>query len=263
MGRQNNGDLTSFELLLDTMCNTFGGIVFIALLLTILSQAIEVDHPIDAQFPGSFPLSQLPGDYSLSKLQHLNLMKIHREELAKTLESDKKSIFRAKERITALKKKLESLNLEIEALQNEKKMAIRFPRLHTVEKKPFFIAIEQGRLYLISDVSAPFSGHRGYNLSDVRVWKYGKLITIDLIPEKGQIIEPGAEKTGKLGKALDNIDPLREFISFAVFPDSFREFNEIKSIFLENGYDYNWLIIREREDITIVSEKGRGGMRVQ
>ena len=97
----------------------------------------------------------------------------------------------------------------------------------------------------------------------MRVWKYGNRITIDPIQEKGQIIEPGAEKTGNFGKALDNIDPLREFICFAVFPDSFGEFNEIKSIFLGHGYDYNWLIIREREEITIISEKGRRGMDVQ
>ena len=148
MGRQNNGDLTSFELLLDTMCNTFGGIVFIALLLAILSQALEVNHLVedaqlieDAQLPGSFPRSHLPGDYSLHKLQYLqqvNLIKIHREQLAKTLEADKNSIFRAKERITALEKKVESLNLEVESLQNQRKMAIRLPRLHTAEKKTVF-----------------------------------------------------------------------------------------------------------------------------
>ena len=36
MRRRNDGDISSFDLLLDTMCNTFGGIVFIALLLSIL-----------------------------------------------------------------------------------------------------------------------------------------------------------------------------------------------------------------------------------
>lgn len=36
MRRQNSGDISSFDLLLDTMCNTFGGVVFIALLLSIL-----------------------------------------------------------------------------------------------------------------------------------------------------------------------------------------------------------------------------------
>jgi len=41
------GDISSLDLLLDTICNTFGGIVFIALLLAILAQAAGETAKVD------------------------------------------------------------------------------------------------------------------------------------------------------------------------------------------------------------------------
>lgn len=53
MRRQNSGDISSFDLLLDTMCNTFGGIVFIALLLSILvgSTTRNAAKPVQLEGP--------------------------------------------------------------------------------------------------------------------------------------------------------------------------------------------------------------------
>ena len=39
--RTRNIDASSFDMLLDTMCNTFGGIVFIALLLSIVGGTVS------------------------------------------------------------------------------------------------------------------------------------------------------------------------------------------------------------------------------
>ena len=39
------GSGESLELLLDTMCNAFGGVMFIAMLLGVLSQFAEVTPP--------------------------------------------------------------------------------------------------------------------------------------------------------------------------------------------------------------------------
>lgn len=52
MRRQNSGDISSFDLLLDTMCNTFGGIVFIALLLSILVGSTSRNTAKPAQHEG-------------------------------------------------------------------------------------------------------------------------------------------------------------------------------------------------------------------
>jgi hypothetical protein len=45
--RGSSGDISSLDLLLDTICNTFGGIVFIALLLAILAQAAGETAKVD------------------------------------------------------------------------------------------------------------------------------------------------------------------------------------------------------------------------
>lgn len=56
--RGNGGDISSFDMLLDTMCNTFGGIVFIALLLSILVGS-AARHAVKAQTNGSPSLTEV------------------------------------------------------------------------------------------------------------------------------------------------------------------------------------------------------------
>ncbi len=286
MKNRRNEDLTSFELLLDTMCNAFGGIVFIALLLAIFSQAIELNQLKDAELSHSSSLQppssisqfhQLPGGKTMNKFLQLIhetkrlqdiLLNTYQEELAKTLEADGNRIAVIENRIRAVEKRIEYLNQKVKILQNQKERTLRLPRLHVIEKLPVFIAVQHGRLYAVSDLSvtlsdvpATLSGHRGYDLSDVRMREHGNRISFAPIPGRGQSIEQGAERSGRLRDALTNIDRDREFISFAVFPDSFGEFNQVKSIFLEHGFEYNWLIIREQ--ISIVRGKGGNGMHVQ
>ncbi len=268
MRKREDDDLTSFELLLDTMCNAFGGIVFIALLLVILSRAIELNSHEDAELPvsssSSSSIDMGTGFLMRTDLQNLNQNQDQEQiRLKKALESEEKLIYLAGEKIRSLEKNIESLNREIDVLQNKNKRTIRFPRIHTIEKKPVYIAIKYGKLYPINDLSAPFSGRegRGYDLSHVRLWEQGNLTTIEPISGKGQSIEPGAEKSGKLRAALENIDPDREFISFVVFPDSFGEFHQVKSMFLARGFDYNWLIIRDQ--LSIVKGKGGGEHHAQ
>ena len=58
--RGNGGDISSFDMLLDTMCNTFGGIVFIALLLSILAGS-KARQAVKAQSSGSPSLAEVEG----------------------------------------------------------------------------------------------------------------------------------------------------------------------------------------------------------
>lgn len=56
--RDKGGDISSFDMLLDTMCNTFGGIVFIALLLSILVGS-AARHAVKANTNGSPSLTEV------------------------------------------------------------------------------------------------------------------------------------------------------------------------------------------------------------
>jgi len=46
MSRRRGGEASSLELLLDTMCNTFGGVMFIAISLFVVISAMEPDRPV-------------------------------------------------------------------------------------------------------------------------------------------------------------------------------------------------------------------------
>lgn len=282
MRNRRNEDLSSFDLLLDTMCNTFGGIVFIALLLIILAQAIEVNHPEDAHISppalSSLPssvegITKLPEEelakalsgliYKMGQLRQDVSLQARKAQLLKILGADKRRMAATEVNIKVLKKKVEELSREVEVIENQKKRTFRLPRLHTIEKQPVFIALKHKKLYFISDLSHKFSGRRRYDMSDIRVRKSKNRITIEPIPGRGRVIEQGmgVGRSAGLGQALTNINPDREFISFAVFPDSFGEFNQIKDIFLEHGFDYNWLIIKDK--FSIVRGKGGAGTHVQ
>ncbi|NCC50845.1 MAG: hypothetical protein EOM20_06460 [Spartobacteria bacterium] len=68
MRRRSSGDISSFDLLLDTMCNTFGGIVFIALLLAILVGATNrnVEEPTQTEGPSLSEVEALAEETRLS-----------------------------------------------------------------------------------------------------------------------------------------------------------------------------------------------------
>ncbi|MBF0234363.1 MAG: hypothetical protein HQK65_15185, partial [Desulfamplus sp.] len=262
-------DSGSFELLLDTMCNTFGGIVFIALLLSLLSQATEINN-----------LSNI-SDYSVSNLSLSDSLKKETDsdssvkELLKKVEQVKSDIS-AKDRknqlenqiridhqslesteasIKILEKEVARLRQEVASSQKPRQRELRLPRLHKIEKSPVFIAIRQGRFYTITNVSYSIAdlsssswgnSRRGYDVSDNFVREYNDVVTIEPLAGKGQTIRKGSENTGKILQTISNINPQKEFVTFAVYPDSFYEFNYVKNIFIDRGFDYNWFIIKDR-----------------
>jgi len=59
---------------------------------------------------------------------------------------------------------------------------------------------------------------------------------------------PGS--TGSL--ILRNVDKHTEFLSFAVYPDSYREFNYVKEFFTSRGYDFNWTRMEDEQTISII-----------
>ncbi len=61
-----------------------------------------------------------------------------------------------------------------------------------------------------------------------------------------------AENSGKLNAALKNLNPSHEYILFCVYKDSFAEFNHVKKLFVDKGFDYNWIICSADEDIKLM-----------
>ncbi|MBF0376822.1 MAG: hypothetical protein HQK72_05015 [Desulfamplus sp.] len=263
MRSRRNDDFSSFELLLDTMCNTFGGIVFIALLLTLLAQSIEIKS--DSKDLNSNKIEQINNKNSNDSNP---IQQIH--QIKEKIQTNTEIIALSKENIKALEQEIEVLNQEIlnsEKIKNQER-ELRLPKLHKIDKSPVFIAIRYGKFYAITNVSHSITNissekwgnsGRGYDSSEIFINEYNNITNIELLSGRGQIIKKGAEKSGKLQQALLNINNQKEFINFAVFPDSFSEFNYVKELFINRGFDYNWFIIKKQLSLV----KGVGQIHVQ
>ncbi|MBF0468852.1 MAG: hypothetical protein HQK61_08210 [Desulfamplus sp.] len=280
-------DSGSFELLLDTMCNTFGGIVFIALLLSLLSQSAEInnlssisDHSGTNYSGSNLSLkddlnNNTDSDSSikelLKKVEQVKSdisAKERKNQLENQIKIDQRRSASTQESIKSLEKEVVRLKQEIASSQKPRQRELRLPRLHKIEKSPVFIAIRQGRFYTITDVSYSIAdllsgswgnSGRGYDASDNFIREYNNVIYIEPLAGKGQTIRKGSENMGKILQAISNINPQKEFVTFAVYPDSFSEFNYVKNIFIDRGFDYNWFIIKDRLSLA----KGSGALQAQ
>ena len=63
MSRRSRGEASSLELLLDTMCNTFGGVMFIAISLFVVISAMEPKRP-ETPEPPPVPTEELREEIS-------------------------------------------------------------------------------------------------------------------------------------------------------------------------------------------------------
>jgi len=256
----------SFELLLDTMCNTFGGIVFIALLLTILSQSIDTETQSSIHKNRESDLHQQELLKKIERVKFNLSLKEQRDKLTETILADSYALASAKETISVLEKDIDLLNQEIALSEKHLHREFRLPKLHPVQKSPVFLAIRQAKLYCITNISYAIAnvpksswGERGYDTSDIFIREYKNRIVIEPLSGRGEVIRDGAEKTGKLHQAVLNINPEKEFILFAVYPDSFAGFNYVKKIFIERGFEYNWVIVNDKLSFV----KGAGEIYVQ
>jgi len=289
MGRCREPSSASFDLLLDTMCNMFGGMVLIAILLALLSQTsghvssegpVEDDSSfIDAESASlqAAELVQLPEliaqrERTLAHMTNATIavdqkdMELIRQTVSR-LESKRKSLDK-----TLTEQKVESESQETTLSQLEEDIRVvdaqckresakvenrklRLPRLQATKKSPVFLAVKGGVLCAINDVRTvrpPFS-KRTYDLTSVTVdHEPGRLDVIEIRRTSGGRATrdgmPGS--TGSL--ILRNVDKHTEFLSFAVYPDSYREFNYVKEFFTSRGYDFNWTRMEDEQTISII-----------
>ena len=276
--------VSSFDLLLDTMCNTFGGVVFIALLLVILSHAMgpaaadgkELDERSRQELLATEQASELrqlqqqiriltnmlqnmvvsssnnhqaipqlhPND-NIMKTNALLLAEIksQEEELnhqRQEIEKNKLLISASLNSRTNLDHQIAQLEKDLQSATNKETRILRFPRLHTIRKNTVFMAVKNGKLCPVSDVSRARSVERGYDTTHVVVEKGPQHDTVSFRPNCGQQIRSGVETDGIFQQMLSNIDQQYEYIAFIVFPDSYAEFNYVKNIVVQKRFDYVW-----------------------
>lgn len=297
--KKSDGNISSFDLLLDTMCNTFGGIVFIALLLSILAGSVtrmeneasgsKADKVMDVE--RELLLSRLEADLQSMEMARDKILKVLPtansppalsnntldtvaaavEKQGRTIgevDAELKALLHKAETLTgasdsmqvemeAFKTEIRELTAEIAAVKSNKTRKTRMPQLHNADGlRPVFFAVSDGKFYSVNDVSKPYAprSNREYCPADVVVEAGPGLEIVEFRAGAGQKITPGCHEEGRLREALQNLNRTREYASFQVSPNSFREFNIVKTAFVEQGFSYNWLVGERTMKIVITDE---------
>jgi hypothetical protein len=285
----------SLDMLLDTMCNTFGCIIFVAILMAVVSQeagdAIAsgnqagVSEAKAAQQRAQ--LSVLEQDIARQE-QLVKVLVEMQDDGAKDVVDHTAAIEREKERGKELeeiraaseKKKAETLH-DIESTKVEidkTKVAIgelekrlqegrivtrkfRVPRLRTPMSSADSVVncvLQGGRFYVVRELPPG----NGSDAEDVAV-STGKgpdgaeFYVVTPLAKAGQPIQHLDAPKGKLKQALE-LDPKRTVVEFTVYPDSFREFILLKQEFAQRHFEYAWKPLTA--DAPLVYRQGRIGM---
>jgi hypothetical protein len=292
-------DISSLDMLLDTMCNTFGGIVFIALLISIISSSLRYRDAQNAR-ESNETVVEVDRDIEANRLvreqeelhaamRHLEatLVKTGQErgssgaELGALVASNE--ILRCTidalgqtnavlataiiemEQVTKrdmttesdLRSQIAKLSDDLKEKRQEARRTVRLPRLHAVAgKSPVFVAIKDGKYYAVSRL--PRQGRLGqmsaYDTEDVTVELCPGMDVIEARKNSGQVVIANCERQGKLALTLSGIDRANEFVSFAVYTNSFAEFNYVKALFVEKGFEYNWIVLDGALQIVVATE---------
>ncbi len=286
--RSANAGPGSLDLFLDTICNTFGGIIFMAILLSILVQLrSETDDasPITdkkitkaeaAQY--SAELERLDSNRrQLEMAVQLLEQKIPTEEqsesqsLLQKLNETRRRLTKAidqqkslSERLSEIRADNQRLNLETHELNEQmekataaleaktqaldeeldaRKQKIKLPRVRDTFKRNLIILMRYGKLY-----SVYASSGTGFNNAHVVVSNQERKVTP--IRSAGWEIQSKAGRL-EIEQLLQGHQPTSEFISLAVWQDSFESFAEVKKLFIECGFEYQLIPVDFTDGITL------------
>ena len=289
MGRRRKGAVAdSLDLFLDTICNAFGGLLFLAILLTLLVQMRSSDDSGSAREVVSevelerlaleistaerrreelnahvSKLSQLAGEMKGSPLQKQasNIEELQKklEPLLSQIQSESQQVESMLREIRELQEQMAKLEVELplarEALAQAKQNLSESltSRQETVEapvervtlKSPICLLVRYNRVYLVfrDDLN------QALNLEHVEDKSSQKGIVVQPKPGSGWDLtsSAGLERVREL---FAKASPLDRFCSIGVWPDSYGDFEKIKKVMIEGGFNYQLIPLTTEERIS-------------
>jgi len=306
--RFNNSDSTG--LLLDTVCNVFGGIILIAILVALLAQETESQAPPDSVNDAKVQLLQRQLDRKMANIaiQQERRSKLEQEwakqnnpktkTLVESLASSKQSLAELQTKLNrnrdelkellilnsdtllekieqdlanarkesvqqevnlnemqsefaALKEKEQALLAQRKDAKEQQTLRMRLPRERAITKSPVWVIVRHGKLYPTHLRSQ--SGNKILNKESIK-WDEG-VIGDKAFPIASKGINISANNTA-WSRYLNSINRVDEFLSFAVWPDSFAAFNFAKRQAVGLRIEYGWEPEPEDYEIVFVSTGG-------
>jgi hypothetical protein len=272
MSRRRQHQPDSLELLLDTMCNAFGGIIMIALLIALLSRDASsetaTDHiqrllqSIEQQTTEAQQLQQRLKISEPNTTAAFELL-TQRDELRQRIEAARHMIRSNTTALAAIPQidpaeterlvaQLQSKTNDVQTLQQQidremqaRQRALRLPRERATGKKTYYFIVRFGRIY---PVHAMRDGRRELNTQTLD-WRHA---------------EGGETATPKAGLGFDmptfarlfaEIPPQTYSIHFIVYNDSFPMFLAARQVPVSRNYDTGWEFLPEDRPV-IFSSRG-------
>lgn len=294
------GNAASLELLLDTMCNAFGGVVFIAMLLAVMSHFAEVKvAPDDGGYaealsrraelqaevrrlrPALRRREELLASAAMLRETLPLLDELHAAEQEAAALAERASA--AAERLAAAERAAERARREkrpkeaelaqareraaalSDALQSRRSDAareLRMPRIRRLRKAPFWSIVKNDRLYVLYRPGG-FLARERVNTDAVRHTSYPGYSVFEAIPGKGVGLKGDWQNAPEVRQILSNVPAATNILYFAVYPDSYGTFRQVRDFFVARGYDYYWAVRPEMGEplrLRLVRESWFDGM---
>jgi hypothetical protein len=271
--RRKQEEESSLDLLLDTVCNAFGGIIFIVLLLSVLPSRnsaaedskdasaaqlaelarlrIEIEQEERLEKLQQNTSSALATQDAEKELQQKKLLETKKAALRNTIDARSKTEVElnaalSKEssetsRLAALKSRLEAAIVKGEQERNAQEIInTRLPRLRSIAgKRRYFLIVYENRVYLTFGTGA--QSHEIFpNEQDLKVSSEGRGKTFVPLAGRGMPVGEWIKSPNGAAKFRGQFSEHEWVINICLYPDSVDQFNPVRNAFTERGYDYNW-----------------------
>lgn len=298
MGRRRKQNTSSsLDLFLDTICNAFGGIMFLSILISLLLQmrsdesgsettpmltaeefhdlqteierlsgendrmvqSIQLLHDsLNSTSPENHDQTRLKLQIDKERKEISDNMKA-RDTLTKQLGAltasnltMEKQLREAGEEMTRLEAKLERSSLDLEKAVATRTRSTELPKTKSTSKANVLLGLRYGKLYLISNLrSGKFSADR-WNKDHVLDTSFLGVTRIRMRQDAGLPVEHESF-AANASVLLRNVSAEDYFMSIAVWPDSYEQFETVKQYMIARGFEYDLLPLGDVDAVSIAS----------
>ena len=287
MSKRDHGDSDSLELLLDTICNMFGGVLFIAMLLAVLTgvkgegvaksagvesiaeaselraELIQLEHEVPGLEAAALNLrSRQPtasmniGEISARLDMDLKTAEARLAQARDTLKSVQgrerdfdSQITAAAETAARLKRSNDELKQLIAREQQSKVADARLPVTRRTEKYPLHLILKGGRIYEVYR----FDHENGItvNTADVTSKAIGDKSLITPRSDAGFPPTSNLARHPRWRSIVAHRPANKYFLYVMVYPDSFDVFRSLRVESMRAGYEYDLIILPPAQQVIL------------
>ena len=253
-------DATSgLDLFLDAICNTFGGIVFISMLVVVLINTTSVS-PVENKEKTTLREQKGFAKLTLEKKKLLEEIQQQEEvtkvfgdsseisELLAKLKVEKATVTRLQQELAKLAQQLGKTKADIDQMSAKRKQrTAKEKELKSLEERlQLEIAKRTKQLTLPTEMSTTLS-EQAFFLKDGRLVEVKKenveIVTDGILPKPGVGIRAVKSNTSNIQADLGRYNPKTHYIAVALWEDSFTQWPIVQAALRRKGFSYRLLLL--------------------